>query len=193
MKKRIISLALAVLLGLSLTACNKPQADTTISEPPAQSAMVDNETRDPQTSEDSSAKVDMAGGDAGDVQTSASSGEADANGYFVTVRLNRQQVRDSALSLLQDAAARNDYIQKMAKYTAAEAQIEKLVVTEGYTDCVVYIEEDALSLAVSAPEGGLTEADIAKILDIVTQTTSFTAEQIRIIEVEVYHDKRIKE
>jgi len=96
---------------------------------------------------------------------------------------------------LQDAAARedadeavknqlNDNIQTMADYTVTEAQIENLVVAKGYTDCVAFIGEDALSLAVSAPEGGLTETDTAKIVDVVNQTAGFTADQIHIIEVE---------
>ena len=46
------------------------------------------------------------------------------------------------------------------------------------------IIQDILSLAVSAPEGGLTETDAARIVDIVNQTTGFTADQIHIIEVE---------
>ena len=118
-----------------------------------------------------------------------------STGYFASARLNRQQARDSALSLLQDAAARedadeavknqlNDNIQTMADYTVTEAQIENLVVAKGYADCVAFIGEDALSLAVSAPEGGLTEADTAKIVDVVKQTAGFTADQIHIIEVE---------
>ena len=115
--------------------------------------------------------------------------------YFATARLNRQQARDSALSLLQDAAARedaddavktqlSDNIQTMADYTVTEAQIENLVVAKGYADCVAFIGEDTLSLAVAAPEGGLTEADTAKIVDVVNRTAGFTADQISIIEVE---------
>lgn len=115
--------------------------------------------------------------------------------YFATARLNRQQARDSALSLLQDAAARedadetvkeqvNETIQTMADYTVTEAQIENLVVAKGYTDCVAFIGENSLSLAVSAPEGGLVEADTAKIVDVVNQAAGFTADQIKIIEVE---------
>ena len=65
-----------------------------------------------------------------------------------------------------------------------EAQIENLVIAKGYTDCVAFIGEDGLSLAVAAPEGGLTEADTAKIVDVVNQTAGFTADQIKIIEVE---------
>ena len=72
----------------------------------------------------------------------------------------------------------------MADYTVTEAQIENLVVAKGYTDCVAFIGEDALSLAVAAPAGGLTETDTAKILDVVKQSAGFPADQIHIIEVE---------
>lgn len=154
-----------------------------------QSAMVGGETDDP--------LVKGAGGD-----TSAQTGGGDGtaagatgSGYFATARLNRQQARDSALSLLQDAAARedadetvkeqvNNTIQTMADYTVTEAQIENLVVAKGYTDCVAFIGEESLSLAVAAPEGGLTEADTAKIVDVVNQAAGFTADQVKIIEVE---------
>ncbi len=162
-----------------------------------QSTMVGGKTQDPLVGGGSSAQT---GADTGDGQTGGevqTSGETEDKGgaYFATARLNRQQARDSALSLLQDAAARedadetvknqlNDNIQTMANYTVTEAQIENLVVAKGYTDCVAFIGEDTLSLAVSAPEGGLTEADTAKIVDVVNQTAGFTADQIKIIEVE---------
>ena len=121
--------------------------------------------------------------------------EPAASNYFATARLNRQQARDSALALLQDAAAGEDAdpalkdeanasIQTMADYTVTEAQIENLVVAKGYADCVAFIGENALSLAVAAPEGGLTDADTAKIVDVVHQTAGFTADQIKIIAVE---------
>ena len=120
---------------------------------------------------------------------------AETGGYFAAARLNRQQSRDSAMALLQDAAAgedadqtlrdeANESIQTMAGYTVTEAQIENLVVAKGYADCVAFIGENALSLAVAAPEGGLTEADTAKIVDVVNQTAGFTADQIKIIAVE---------
>ena len=164
-----------------------------------QSTMVGSETEDPLVSSAGGEQNgdtqtgDVTTGDVGtedQTQTATTSGD-----YFATARLNRQQARDSALSLLQDAAARedadetvkeqvNDTIQTMADYTVTEAQIENLVVAKGYTDCVAFIGENALSLAVSAPEGGLTEADTAKIVDVVNQTAGFTADQIKIIPVE---------
>lgn len=153
-----------------------------------QSTMVGSETEDPlvqNNADDTDQSGDAAAGET----------EDKASGYFATARLNRQQARDSALSLLQDAAARedadetvkeqvNETIQTMADYTVTEAQIENLVVAKGYTDCVAFIGEESLSLAVAVPEGGLTETDTAKIVDVVNQTAGFTADQIKIIEVE---------
>ena len=153
-----------------------------------QSTMVGGETEDPLLS-NGSGTADV-GGTASDTGTASASSD-----YFATARLNRQQARDSALSLLQDAAARedsdktvkeqvNETIQTMADYTVTEAQIENLVVAKGYTDCVAFIGENSLSLAVSAPERGLVEADTAKLVDVVNQAAGFTADQIKIIEVE---------
>ena len=101
--------------------------------------------------------------------------------------LLRAKAGDAAAREDADEAVKNqlnDNIQTMADYTVTEAQIENLVVAKGYTDCVAFIGEDALSLAVSAPAGGLTEADTAKILDVVKQTAGYTAGQVTIIEVE---------
>ena len=123
-------------------------------------------------------------------QTGTESGDD----YFANARLNRQQSRDSALALLQDAAGEdadqtlkdeaNQTIQAMADYTVTEAQIENLVIAKGYADCVAFIGENALSLAVAAPEGGLTDTDTARIVDVVHQTTGFTADQVKIISVD---------
>ena len=135
----------------------------------------------------------MVGGQSQDPLLSQET-DASAGDYFAAARLNRQQARDSALSLLQDAAGREDAdqtvkdqvntaIQTMADYTVTEAQIENLVLAKGYADCVAFIGEDSLSLAVAAPESGLTEADTAKLVDVVNQTAGFTADQIKIIQV----------
>ena len=99
------------------------------------------------------------------------------------------------MALLQDAAAKEDAdetlkeevnqsIQTMADYTVTEAQIENLVVAKGYQDCVAFIGENSLSLAVAMPEGGLTDVDTAKIVDVIQQTSNFSADQIKIIGVE---------
>lgn len=119
----------------------------------------------------------------------------EGTGYFSSARLNRQQARDSALSLLQEAAAdegveqavkdeANASIQTMAANTLSEAQIENLVIAKGYADCVCFIGDESASVVVAAVEGGLTETDTARIMEIVKEETGLTATQIKIIEAE---------
>ena len=125
--------------------------------------------------------VDGTEGDAEEV-----SGEALPGDYFATARLTRQQARDSALSLLQEASGAAEAaqsIQTLAAYTLAEAQIENMITAKGYTDCVVFMADDGVSVVVSAGEDGLQTEDIAKITDIVKQETELTADCIKILEV----------
>ena len=116
-------------------------------------------------------------------------------GYFSSARLNRQQARDSALSLLKDAAAdeaadqtvideANASIQTMAANTLSEAQVENLVTAKGYADCICFINDSSASIVVAAVDGGLTNSDTARIMEIVKEETGLTASQITIIEAE---------
>ena len=123
-------------------------------------------------------------------------GGESGTGYFDSARLNRQQARDSALSLLQEAAASeeadqimkdeaNAAIQTMASLTVSEAQIENLITAKGYADCIAFIGDNSVSVVVAATETGLTDSDVARITEIVTQETGMSASQIRIIEAEM--------
>jgi stage III sporulation protein AH len=121
--------------------------------------------------------------------------EQEQTGYFSAARLNRQQARDSALSLLQEAAGdetadqvmrdeANNSIQTMAAYTLSEAQVENLITAKGYEDCICFIGDSSASVVVAAVEGGLTDTDTARIMEIVKEETGLTAAQIKIIEAE---------
>lgn len=136
-----------------------------------------------------------APGSDGSGQTGQSDGggTASAGGsYFDTARLNRQQSRDSALALLQEAAGKesadqtlkdeaNASIQTMADYTVTEAQIENLVIAKGYTDCVAFMGEDSISVVVDTGTGELTAEDVAKITDIAMTETGYPASGIKIM------------
>lgn len=114
--------------------------------------------------------------------------------YFAAVRLSRQEARDSAVSLLQEAMAYDDsgdkesataaQLQDIVQTALCEAQIESLVIAKGYTDCVTYISQDGVSVAVAAPEGGLKQEDVAVIADIVCTQSSFTIQDIHVVEVQ---------
>ena len=159
-----------------------------------QSALVDGETDDPLlTGTETQTQDGTQTAGEGQDGTQPTAGESDS--YFATARLNRQQARDSALALLQEAAAGedadaamkeqvNETIQTMADYTVTEAQIENMVTAKGYADCVAFIGDDSVSVVVSQSEGGLTDADVAKITEIVTGETGYAASQIKIIEAQ---------
>lgn len=161
----------------------------------------------------SAGKTNDKNGDTGKVlgQTTLVSGSADEDGdgdgeqvgtlenvgtgYFATARLNRQQARDNALELLQQAAwdekadqamvdEANESIQTMAAFTMSEAQVENLVTAKGYGDCICFINENSASVVVSSTQSGLNENDIAKIVEIVREETGLTADKIKIIEAE---------
>ncbi len=111
--------------------------------------------------------------------------------YFAAVRLSRQEARDSAVNLLQEAIAYGDdnasqssaKLEEMVNIALCEAQIESLVIAKGYTDCVAYIADNGISVAVASPEGGLHEPDVAVIADIVISQSEFGMEQIHVVEV----------
>ena len=112
--------------------------------------------------------------------------------YFAAVRLSRQQARDSAVNLLQEAVAYSDQtkaaesnaeLEDIVQTALTEAQIESLVIAKGYLDCVAYMSNTGISVAVAAPEGGLAADDVAVIADIVMTQSEYTLDEIRIVEV----------
>ena len=118
--------------------------------------------------------------------------ETTATDYFAAVRLSRQQARDNALNLLQEAMGYSDEskatesaveLEEIVQTALSEAQIESLVIAKGYTDCVAYMSNEGISVAVAAPEGGLQEEDVAVIADIVLNQSDYTLQDIRVVEV----------
>lgn len=122
--------------------------------------------------------------------------ETTATDYFAAVRLSRQQARDSAVNLLQDAMAYASSgegtkdvesameLEEIVQTALSEAQIESLIIAKGYTDCVAYMSGQGISVAVSSPEGGLQQTDVAVIADIVMNQTDCSLNDIRVVEVQ---------
>lgn len=113
--------------------------------------------------------------------------------YFAAVRLSRQQARDSAVNLLQEAMAYGEdaedtessaKLEQIVEVALCEAQIESLIISKGYTDCVAYMSDDGISVAVASPEGGMQQTDVAVIADIVMTQSDFDMEDIRVVEVQ---------
>ena len=112
--------------------------------------------------------------------------------YFAAVRLSRQQARDNAVAMLQEAmvysdsaqaAQSNSELEEIVQTALCEAQIESLIIAKGYTDCVAYISDSGIAVAVAAPEDGLQQQDVAVIADIVLSQSDFDMDEIRVVEV----------
>ena len=112
--------------------------------------------------------------------------------YFAAVRLSRQEARDKAVTLIQEAMSYDQesesqhtsgQLEQIVQTALTEAQIESLIIAKGYTDCVAYISDQGISVAVAAPEGGLLDGDVAVIADIVMTQTDFDLSSIRVVPV----------
>ena len=115
--------------------------------------------------------------------------------YFAAIRLARQESRDHAVELLQEtiayetgadseaASSASSQLAGMVNMALQEAEIEGLVIAKGYEDCVTYMSDGAISVAVAAPAEGLNTEAVAQICDIVTTQSDYTPSQLKIIEV----------
>lgn len=181
-KKNLVAAAVLV------TVCAGIYVNWLYAEDAATAALTDTLNTEKVMSDDTLVlSEDMAAISAGeDVQTT--SGD-----YFAAVRLSRQQARDSAVNLLQEAMAYGDTskevesaadLDDIVQTALSEASIESLIIAKGYTDCVAYMSGEGISIAVAAPAGGLQQEDVAVIADIVMSQSDYGLADIRVVEVQ---------
>lgn len=119
--------------------------------------------------------------------------EADpAADYFAQARLEKTTNRDEAVQTLQMIMGGGDLTNDEAVTTAldavtlsglieSEGNIESLIRSQGFEDCVVYL--DGSSAKVVVRTNGLDASDAALIKDIVLSEAAISSENIRIFEV----------
>ncbi len=112
--------------------------------------------------------------------------------YFAQVRLSRQTTRDGATELLQETIAYGEnedtsvataQLNTIVSNALAESDMESLIIAKGFEQCVAYMQETEISIAVSAPAEGLSATDVALISDVVTGNSDYDLTQIHVIEV----------
>ena len=112
--------------------------------------------------------------------------------YFAQARLNKQSSRDYAVQTLQSIIGGGDLSNdemvtnaidavSLSKQMKSEAVIESLILSQGYRDCVVYLDGDTAKVVVESD--GLDAAQAAAIKEIVLTESEVPAEGIRIFEV----------
>lgn len=114
-----------------------------------------------------------------------------ADDYLATVALGRQQARDEAMEVLlavsesEDALpdakadAMND-MNRIALDIEREAQIETLVVSRGFKDCVAVLNGDKASVIVESEP--LTPGQVAQVSEIVYEIAGILPVNLKIIE-----------
>ena len=129
-------------------------------------------------------------GDAQLVATTAAS----ATKYFEETRLSRQKSRDEALDVLQkslknakisdeEKAQATEKLSGIIQNITTETDVENLVKAKGFTDCVAFITNDKISVAVQSSNGNLSKQNVAQIRDIVLSKTAIDSKNIVVIEV----------
>ena len=105
--------------------------------------------------------------------------------------VNRQRARDESMQVLQsiidnddsEKTAKNDAydgIAAIASEIEAESNIESLVVSKGFEDCVAVINGDRANIIVKSD--GLLENEITQIQEIVFEQAGILPSQTKIIE-----------
>ncbi|MCR4643896.1 MAG: SpoIIIAH-like family protein [Oscillospiraceae bacterium] len=123
----------------------------------------------------------------------APAAEADpAADYFAQARLEKTVSRDEAVQTLQMIMGGGDITGDEAVTTAldavalsglieSEGNIESLIRSQGFEDCVVYLDGGSAKVVVRT--NGLDASDAALIKDIVLSEAEISSENIRIFEV----------
>ena len=180
-----VTVFLFVCAGIYLNWYYTKQADTPALEQTLNSEQVMGEDTLVFSSDGDSAPAEAAKQTAAEAEHSADS--------FATIRLSRQGARDAAIETLQEtiayaegddsATTTSKELEDIVQTSLSEAQIESLIVAKGYEDCVAYMTDECISIAVAAPEDGLKDSDVSLFSDVVTGQTDYDLTDIRIIEV----------
>lgn len=112
--------------------------------------------------------------------------------YFAQARLDKQTSRDCAVQTLQSIIGGGDLSNEemvtqaidavnISRQIESENVIESLILSQGYGDCVVYL--DGATAKVVVESDGLNASQAAAIKDIILTEADVPAEGIRIFEV----------
>lgn len=112
--------------------------------------------------------------------------------YFAQARLEKQTSRDHAVETLQSIIGGGDISNdemvvnaidavSVSKMIESESVIESLILAQGFSDCVAYLDGETAKIVVES--AGLEPSEAAAIKDIVLSEADVPAEGIRIFEV----------
>ena len=131
-------------------------------------------------------------GAVGDETSTPTGGEpTDADSYFSSVEVSRQRARDEALEVLNAVVENNQAseevkaeamaeIQTIAKEMSQESNIESILMSKGFTQCLAVINGDSANIVVRT-EGQLQSAQLAQINAVVYEQAGIEPVNITIV------------
>jgi len=113
--------------------------------------------------------------------------------YFTAEQISRQRARDEAIEVFrmiadsdtaldESKSAALDGINRIAENIEKEANIETLIESKGFSECVAVINEDSADIIVRAK--GLMDNEIVQIQEIVYEQAGIIPSNVKIIENE---------
>ena len=201
-KRQLVLAALVVALGAAVYLnwqfggnSQIVDAGTSVSDKELGAAQLVNGSVDSSPSSAVSEAVSSAV--SGNIASEASSEAAntgantDVNTYFAQARLERQKYRDASQELVQkvldDTTADENTKTEAANQAAeisqnivTETNIENLVKSKGFVDCVAFIQNGACNVVVQK-DGEFASADAIAIKDIVVAQAKISADKITIV------------
>ena len=138
--------------------------------------------------------VDLSALSVGEAAEADEAAAAPVYNYFEAMQLSRRQARDEAMEVLLSVAESTtaveamktdamDGIARIARDIEAEANIESLILSKGFSQCVAVVNGDAASVIVKS--AGLLPSEIAQISEIVYEQAGILPVNLKIIERDV--------
>jgi stage III sporulation protein AH len=111
--------------------------------------------------------------------------------YFASTQINRQRARDEAMEVLQTVVDSPDALQttkdqamsdisRIALDIEQESNIETLVMSKGFTQCVAVVNGTDVNVVVKSE--GLLPSELAQIYEIVYEQTGVIPDNVKVIE-----------
>ena len=188
----VVSLGAAVYLNWQFGGNSQiVDAGTSVSDKELGAAQLVNGSVDSAPSSAVSEAVSSAVSGEASSEAANTGANTDINTYFAQARLERQKSRDASQELVQkvlddttaDESTKTEAANQAAEISqniVTETNIENLVKSKGFVDCVAFIQNGACNVVVQK-DGEFASADAIAIKDIVVAQAKISADKITIV------------
>lgn len=184
-KRQLVLAALVVALGAAVYLNWQFSGNNQLLATDAVTSMSDHDYGDAQLVDNSAA----SGAATSSASSIAVQTSVNADTYFTQAQLDRQKARDAAVALAEkvladantDATAKKEAVVQaaaIANNKIKETNIENLIKAKGFTDCLVFLQNNECSVVVKSKDSSQNNAIVIK--DIVSGQSGVAYDKIKI-------------